>query len=389
MQDRVPTKPNRYAVYDDAHNFLRYEYHERADEPTQEGTPLNKETLLNDSTCEILEIPDTSTVSYAILVSYLKASGKAAVEIHCKLPNGEPAAYAKVSGLSGTSNNIANAQGVLTTIADAGTFTLKIDGFIDLDGTSKSVTIIPGINVFTLQSTKKSITSLRITSSMSDIAFSGAVDTYDLFLVGGGGGGGYCSNGGYYSGGGGGGGGYTSTYLGRTPNPSQRSNAVIGAGGTADGGGVENGGTGGTTSLFGLSASGGSGGQTTSSIGNGGSGGSGGGTGYGGAGGSDGNSGGVGGGGGGDGESPGLGQGRTTRAFSEPGGELFSGGGGGGGGAYGGSGGSGGGGAGGSVGHGSGYSGGTNTGGGGGGGLGGQGGPGGSGIILLRWRYKV
>ena len=53
MQDRAPTKPNRYAVYDDAHNFLRYEYHERADEPTEEGTPLNKATLLKDSTAAL------------------------------------------------------------------------------------------------------------------------------------------------------------------------------------------------------------------------------------------------------------------------------------------------------------------------------------------------
>lgn len=48
MQDRAPTKPNRYAVYDDSHNFLRYEYHERADEPTQAGTALNKATFLSD-----------------------------------------------------------------------------------------------------------------------------------------------------------------------------------------------------------------------------------------------------------------------------------------------------------------------------------------------------
>lgn len=40
--DRVPTKPNRYAVYDENHNFLRYEHHERADEPVQIGNPFNK-----------------------------------------------------------------------------------------------------------------------------------------------------------------------------------------------------------------------------------------------------------------------------------------------------------------------------------------------------------
>lgn len=50
MKDRVAAKPNRYAVYDDNHNFLRYEYHERADEPTQEGTPLSKANLLSDTT---------------------------------------------------------------------------------------------------------------------------------------------------------------------------------------------------------------------------------------------------------------------------------------------------------------------------------------------------
>ena len=31
MKDRIPTKPNRYAVYDDTHTFVGYEYHERAD----------------------------------------------------------------------------------------------------------------------------------------------------------------------------------------------------------------------------------------------------------------------------------------------------------------------------------------------------------------------
>ena len=48
MKDRVPTKPNRYAVYDDNRNFIRYEYHERADEPTEVGTPLSKANLLTD-----------------------------------------------------------------------------------------------------------------------------------------------------------------------------------------------------------------------------------------------------------------------------------------------------------------------------------------------------
>lgn len=55
MMDRTPTKvlPNgaiRYGVYDEAGNFLRYEYIKPEDEPTQEGTPINKATLLKDET---------------------------------------------------------------------------------------------------------------------------------------------------------------------------------------------------------------------------------------------------------------------------------------------------------------------------------------------------
>lgn len=49
MQDRIPTKPNRYAVYDDAHNFVRYEYHVRADEPTISGSALDKDNILPDN----------------------------------------------------------------------------------------------------------------------------------------------------------------------------------------------------------------------------------------------------------------------------------------------------------------------------------------------------
>jgi hypothetical protein len=56
MKDRVPTKPNRYAVYDDSHNLIGYQYHERADEPTEVGSALNKANLLPDDVCDTLGI---------------------------------------------------------------------------------------------------------------------------------------------------------------------------------------------------------------------------------------------------------------------------------------------------------------------------------------------
>ena len=66
MQDRAPTKPNRYAVYDDAHNFLRYEYHERADEPTQVGDALNKANLLPDAVATALGLTGNPQVKDAL-----------------------------------------------------------------------------------------------------------------------------------------------------------------------------------------------------------------------------------------------------------------------------------------------------------------------------------
>ena len=46
MENRVPTKPGRIKLTDDSGN-VKYYYMERADEPTTEGTPLNKATLFD------------------------------------------------------------------------------------------------------------------------------------------------------------------------------------------------------------------------------------------------------------------------------------------------------------------------------------------------------
>lgn len=66
MMDRTPTKvlsngAIRYGVYDEAGNFLRYEYIKPEDEPTQEGTPINKDTLFSDLAAESCGLPTTAT----------------------------------------------------------------------------------------------------------------------------------------------------------------------------------------------------------------------------------------------------------------------------------------------------------------------------------------
>lgn len=59
MKDRTPTKilengAIRYGVYDETGKLLRYEYIRPEDEPTDEGTPLNSNTLLKQTTAEKL-----------------------------------------------------------------------------------------------------------------------------------------------------------------------------------------------------------------------------------------------------------------------------------------------------------------------------------------------
>lgn len=165
----------------------------------------------------------------------------------------------------------------------------------------------------------------------------------DIFCVGGGGG---SSDGRDPSagcaGGGGGGGGMTATVLNVAVSAGQSLAVIVGAGGAVST--SSNNGNGGASSVSRsgavlCSANGGEGGEYTSleQVRDGGDGGSGGGAGayrgdglYGGNGGSDG---GNGNGCGNDTDiGRGMGQGRTTRAFGEPGGTIYSGGGGGGGG---------------------------------------------------------
>ena len=55
MKDRQPTKvlsngAIRYGIYREDGTLDHYEYMKREDEPTVEGTPLNKANLLSDAT---------------------------------------------------------------------------------------------------------------------------------------------------------------------------------------------------------------------------------------------------------------------------------------------------------------------------------------------------
>ena len=74
MKDRTPTQvlangAIRYGIYDSEGALLRYAYIKPEDEPTQEGTPLNKATLLSDETAAGLGLTGDPTVDGALNVA--------------------------------------------------------------------------------------------------------------------------------------------------------------------------------------------------------------------------------------------------------------------------------------------------------------------------------
>ena len=66
MENRQPTYPGRVILTPVPGTANTYDM-TRADEPTVDGTPLNKETLLQDTTCALLDIPNTSVPNDAFM----------------------------------------------------------------------------------------------------------------------------------------------------------------------------------------------------------------------------------------------------------------------------------------------------------------------------------
>ena len=320
--------------------------------------------------------------------------------------DGSPMNNVQVSGLTGVSSEKTSTDenGKLMAVLEDGEYTISVpamEGCIDATLHAQSVTL--GENEeksVTLQPVSNGTRELRITSTRK-IKMSDNVESIDVFCVGGGGGGGggnYVPSGNSNAiwGGGGGAGGHTTTSLNAPFTPYVEYDAIVGAGGKG-GQGIfssssvthgRSGNSGGKTSVLNCTALGGAGGDggasadaVSSGTGEGGDGGSGGGGGDGGSPGASDtpNEGGAGGVDGADGavgsrySKAGKGQGKTTRAFGDPKGELFS-----------------------SGGQGGAKTAGTaasNVGGGGGGGKStwnnsGSGTDGKDGVILLRWRLK-
>ena len=333
MYDRIPSpgKENRVRITQDngqiVEGVLSY-----ADDATQEGSAYTKGNVLPDDVCTAYGIDTETSEPKDAFLAIPGIMGKCFLLITVKKINGAPYPGVLVNGLTGidTPRRTTNQNGQVAVYVDAGTYNLTFTTnpvCVDTTIPRKSVTLTAGgTGSVTAQEKSNGLTSLDITSSRS-VAFSANVRKLDVFCVGGGGAGGGKRSTGIASAGGGGG--RTRTRKSVSFSAYTLYPAVIGAGAV---GSYYDGSTGGETSMFGVTAKGGEGGKvmgypdTTKKAG--GNGGSGGGSStyvnngaywQGNRGGSDGSD--------GLGPGPGKGQGTTTRAFGEPGGALYAGGG--------------------------------------------------------------
>lgn len=79
MKDRIPLYPGRVKLNPVTGHENTYDM-VRADEPTQEGTPLNKATLLKDDTAEALGLAsEDPTVNEALMEIFNTANSKARI----------------------------------------------------------------------------------------------------------------------------------------------------------------------------------------------------------------------------------------------------------------------------------------------------------------------
>lgn len=246
MENREPTYPGRVKLTPVPGQENIYDM-ERADEPTVEGTPLNKSTLLQDATCAILNIPDTSVPNDAF-VKLALGIGKYGYVIHVQYPDGSPAEGFTLTGLSAPDGApaVTNENGDAVGVSTEQSVTIGLNSpYIDIQDVSGQVVVSSGILTHHTITLSFSSSEYETITQSQSIYFSPFVISYDLTAVGGGGGGMKWDR--EDSGGNGGGGGYVSTLL--NVNNDGPISVSIGAGGEPDNvhSGASQAGKGGTT----------------------------------------------------------------------------------------------------------------------------------------------
>ena len=242
MQDRVPLYPGRVTLTPVDGLTNTYDM-SRADEPTQEGTPLNKATFLKDSTASLIGLPNSALPDDA-LIALAIGVGYYGFRIKVLLSNGEPAEGLKIEGIMSLdgSDVYTDYNGVAFGKSKSPATISIISPFVDQKNLESTVIEPTGTITDTTISLLGQTDIIEIAESKT-VKLSQTTTSVDITAVGGGGGGGGGSTRGTTvstaaCGGGGGGGGYVTTSLGNSTLLLSELIIIIGAGGSA--GGISN-----------------------------------------------------------------------------------------------------------------------------------------------------
>lgn len=154
------------------------------------GTPLNKGTLLSDTTCDVLGIPHTAVLNDAILGLAIGA-GKYGFKIHLQTPGGNPIGSCLISGVTRPNGTAAYTDGngdVLVVSTSTNPNVNVSTWFMDCPSSSFTLQSTGVLTAVTLTMTRNSTTNWS-TSSSATLHFSNDVKTINYTIVGGGGGG--------------------------------------------------------------------------------------------------------------------------------------------------------------------------------------------------------
>lgn len=240
MKDRAVEHPERYRIVPVEGTDNIVDLVPVPGEVTEEGTPINKSTLLRDETANILKITSGDpTVDDAFLSVFSRAMGSGLVRLIVTV-NGKPA----TAGIPISGATTVDGQPIVTTGADSylclissDTTEISTPEYVDMPASTKAVNVVLGTFTTIEFALTPPAAGEKVFTVSGTHQFSPYATDMDMCLVGGGGGG---QTGGWntddesiYLGGDGGYGGFVKNYFGISVTPLVAFQVAIGAGGHA------------------------------------------------------------------------------------------------------------------------------------------------------------
>lgn len=187
MQDRVSLYPGRVKIEPVAGQAKLYDI-TRADQPTQEGTPLNKANLLKDTTAALLGLPNTAVPDDAF-VALVLGQGVYGYRVKVQLADGTPVEGATVSGIQPLTGStlVTGADGTVLGKSTSASVTISCTSpYIDQKvPAAQTVTKTGTITNVTL--TLENVPDMLTILSSKTVKISSMAKTLDVTAVGGGG----------------------------------------------------------------------------------------------------------------------------------------------------------------------------------------------------------